>query len=345
MSQPAEAFLHQARSCEDLGSDFTALLLRLLAKNMGDDHPVGASLYGWDGYDNFRSGAVALRLAGALNSLVLLGRDAGLTAAYPPNPTDADKLWRAVDSALREHHQHILAWMESPPQTNEIRRSCALIPGFHLIASETGLPLIMSEIGASTGLNLNWDSFALELNGAVWGPSDATVRLTPEWRGPLPPRVDIKVVGREACDLNPLDPCNPQDRLRLMSYIWPDQAARIENTNRAIDLACEAGHVVHKEDALAFLARRLKPVAGATRVIYHSIMWQYLTDEDQAKGEAMIAAAGAEATPDTPLAWLRAEADGQRGSAAITLNLWPGGETRDLGRMDFHGRWVQWNGA
>jgi len=56
----------------------------------------------------------------------------------------------------------------------------------------------------------------------------------------------------------------------------------------------------------------------------------------------MIFAAGAEATPDTPLAWLRAEPDAKKGSAAITTNLWPNGETRDLGRMDFHGRWIEW---
>ncbi len=30
--------------------------------------------------------------------------------------------------------------------------------------------------------------------------------------------------------------------------------------------------------------------------------------------------------------------------AAITLTLWPEGETRLLGRCDFHGRWVTWKG-
>ena len=128
----------------------------------------------------------------------------------------------------------------------------------------------------------------------------------------------------------------------MLSYIWPDQTQRIENAKRAIDLACATGRTVLQEDALSFLARRLEPVGGAARVIYHSIMWQYLSDEDQAKGEAMIASAGDEATAETPLAWLRAEPDAQKGSAAITLNLWPGGETRDLGRMDFHGRWIEW---
>lgn len=345
MNDLTRAFQLQAESCANLGSEFTSVLLRLLAERLGDDQPVGAAMHKWPGYDNFRSGAVALRLAGALNSLVLLDRDAALVAAYPPNQTDPKALWVAVDAALRRHHEHILGWIKSPPQTNEIRRCCALIPGFHVIASETGLPLEVSEIGASAGLNLNWDRYALEIGGRVWGPQDANVRLKPDWRGPLPPLADITLSGHKGCDLNPLDPANAQDRLRLMSYIWPDQSERIENTKRALDLAATTKHLVQEQDALAFLAGRLAPISGVARVVYHSIMWQYLSDDAQAEGTAMIEAAGAKATVDAPLAWLRAEADGQRGSAAIILNLWPYGETRNLGRMDFHGRWIAWNDA
>ncbi len=336
------AFEQQAKSCESLGSPFTAMLLRLVGERLTDGHPVGAFLFDWP-FDTFRSGAVALRLAGALHSLVLLDKDEGLAAVYPPATPEPDRLWREVDRAMRGHADHIIGWMASAPQTNEIRRSCALIPAFHLLAQATGLPLVMSEIGASAGLNLNWDAYALEIGGRVWGPEGAKVRLTPEWRGAEPPRADVQVLAREGCDINPLDPCSADDRLRMLSYIWPDQFERIANTRQALAMACAAEHVVAREDALAFLARRLAPVEGAVRVIYHSIMWQYLSDADQARGTAMIAAAGDTATAHAPLAWVRAEADGLE-SAAITLTLWPGGEERELGRMDFHGRWVKWNG-
>ena len=36
------------------------------------------------------------------------------------------------------------------------------------------------------------------------------------------------------------------------------------------------------------------------------------------------------------------EADGTRDGAALTLTLWPEGETHLLGRVDFHGRWLRW---
>jgi hypothetical protein len=37
------------------------------------------------------------------------------------------------------------------------------------------------------------------------------------------------------------------------------------------------------------------------------------------------------------------EADGDMRSAAVSLTLWPGGESAALGRADFHGRWAEWS--
>jgi hypothetical protein len=79
-------------------------------------------------------------------------------------------------------------------------------------------------------------------------------------------------------------------------------------------------------------------------VVYHSIFWQYLPPEPQARARALLEAAGAAATPDAPLAWLRMEGDGADPGAGISLTLWPGGETRLLGRADFHGAWIDWRG-
>lgn len=56
---------------------------------------------------------------------------------------------------------------------------------------------------------------------------------------------------------------------------------------------------------------------------------------------ALLAAAGAKARADCPLAHLAMEADGGKG-AGLRLTLWPGGETYLLARVDFHGRWVEW---
>ncbi len=54
--------------------------------------------------------------------------------------------------------------------------------------------------------------------------------------------------------------------------------------------------------------------------------------------------AGAAATDDAPLAWLRLESDSLADLPAILLDLWPGGSRRVLGRGDWHGRWAEWAG-
>ena len=42
------------------------------------------------------------------------------------------------------------------------------------------------------------------------------------------------------------------------------------------------------------------------------------------------------------LARFSMEADGDGPGAAMTLDLWPGGRRLSFGRIDFHGRWIDW---
>jgi hypothetical protein len=75
-------------------------------------------------------------------------------------------------------------------------------------------------------------------------------------------------------------------------------------------------------------------------VVYHSIVWQYLSNADRARVKRVMAAAGRAATPDSPLAWLRFEPG--RNIAEVRLQLWPGSKDRLLARSGFHGKPVYW---
>jgi hypothetical protein len=79
-------------------------------------------------------------------------------------------------------------------------------------------------------------------------------------------------------------------------------------------------------------------------MVYHTVAWQYFPPETQARCRAALEAAGARATAEAPLAHVGMEADATPGGAALTATLWPGGEARTLARVDFHGRWVAWQG-
>src|SRR5262249_48662128 len=146
------------------------------------------------------------------------------------------------------------------------------------IARATGLPLSTLEIGASAGLNLNWDHFRYSFAGRGWGDAASAVHLKPEWKGSLPPLdTRISVIARAACDVAPVDIAKEENRALLKSYVWPDQPERLARLEGALAIAVANGTHVEKADALEWLTRKLEePQGKAARVIYHSIMWQYM---------------------------------------------------------------------
>ena len=335
-AQVAEAFDYQSKACTALDSPFMGQLMALFATR---DWPAGAirdRVFAWPGDLGPRAQSVPLRLAGALHALHLQGHD-GLAAVYPPQSPSDDTLWDAVCAAMTTDAAFIDDWINSPPQTNEVRRSATLIPLGHLLADRFGLPIRTSELGASGGLNLHWDAYALDIDGQVFGPATPALTLHPAWSGPLPARSRPQIASRAGVDLNPLDPA--QDALRLQAYLWPDQPQRMALTRAAIAAAATK---VDRGDAIDWLTPRMGHVAGELHLIYTTIAWQYFAADKQATGTRMIEAAGATATDKSPLAWFGMENDGGANGAALTLRLWPGDITITLGRADFHGRWVEW---
>jgi hypothetical protein len=335
-----EVFLQQAKACIELGSPFMGQLMTLLAHHWPNDTALAQRFATWEGDASLSGANVPLRLAGGLHAIVLLGKDAPLAAAYPPNAASDDALATAVLGALREHDAFLCNWVNSAPQTNEVRRSAVLIAAAHWLNAQFQLPLQLSELGASAGLNLQFDKFAMQIGEQLWGPHDATIRLSPDWRGEPPPQSQPRIAARRGVDLNPLRIGRPEDELRLISYIWPDQPDRITRARAAMALFKEQ---IDEGDAVEWLEKRLaKPSPGHLHLIYHTIVWQYFPKQRQTRGRTLIEAAGAAATPDAPLAWLAMEADEDPNGAALTLRIWPGDKRLSLGRAGFHGQWVDW---
>lgn len=338
----ADAFLAQAGHCANLDSPFLARLCTLFSARDWPDGPVRDRIFSWPGDPSHRADSVPLRLCGALHALRLKG-DPALMLAYPPHDVSDDDLWRAVSLALIDHAAFIDRFIDGPPQTNEVRRAGGLIAAAHWLHARHPLPFRITELGASGGLNLMFDCFALALPGVTLGPAAPALTLTPDWTGTLPPVSPPQILDRLGVDLNPLDPAHPHDALRLQAYLWADQPYRLDLTRAAMAVARAP---VVRADAIDGVIPRLPHVPGQLHLIYHTIAWQYFPADRQALGRARIEAAGAVATADTPLAWLGMEADASDApGAALTLRLWPGDATVALARMDFHGRWIRWTAA
>jgi hypothetical protein len=264
-----DVLIEQAKSCVALGSPFMERLMILLAQHWPEDTELSRRFVDWSGDIGPSGAALHLRLASGLHALVLQGQDAELAAVYPPHVVDDLVLIDAVVAAIRRHDAFLCRWAENAPQTNEVRRSAVLIAAAHWLDARHRLPMRLSELGASAGLNLMFDKFVLQIGDDHWGPDDSRVRLVPEWCGPLPPRASPRIVERRGVDLNPLHVGQAEDVRRLMSYIWADQADRIARTRAAMALQ---DHPVEKGDAIEWLATRLAhPKAGQLHLIYHTI--------------------------------------------------------------------------
>ncbi|MEO0634337.1 MAG: DUF2332 family protein [Pseudomonadota bacterium] len=338
-----QAFRDQAVACTNLGSPFTGRVLNILADSWNPTTVLGQNFARYQGDVGPAGHSLPLRLAGALHALVLLKRVPALVAAYPPERASDEALRAAVEAAVKAEEPFLLHWTRTAPQTNEVRRSAALIAMAHVALHHFDLPIMLSELGASGGLNLMWDRFALRAGDTMLGPVTPALTLDPDWTGPPPPAALPRVASRAGVDLNPLNPNDRHDLLRLSAFLWPDQPERLARTRAA---AAVFDAKMHAGDAIDWLDTRLaQQPEGQMHLIQNTVAWQYFPPDAQVRGAKLIAEKGARATPRTPLGWMQMETDGDTsgaGGAALTLRLWPGDIALNLGRADFHGRWVRW---
>lgn len=296
--------------------------------------------------------AVPLRFLGGLHRIVLEGRAPVLARHYGSvggvfdgsNPgTSGDDFIASV----AEHADELIGALDRPVQTNEVGRAALLVGGYIEIARRTGLPLRLLEVGASAGLNMRWDSYFYDTGSSTFGDPASGLRFEGVWEGDVLPdlAVDVTVADRGGCDLNPIDATTDEGALTLLSYVWPDQALRIAHLRGAIDIARAVPVRVERADAGAWVTRALAtPTPAVATVVVHSIVLQYLSKETRDRVRDAIRTAGASATSDSTIHWLRMEPAGP--VADLRLTSWAGvrggGVDEVLATAGYHGAPVRW---
>ena len=342
---PARAFANQVAYCERNDAPLTGRVLRALGELLatGAHGALFDRIRSWPGAP--LADALPLRVTGGLHALYLSGAAPQLGAIYRGEPADDVAI---IAWVMALHEADLLPWLDGPPQTNEAGRSANFIAAMLWLA-EQGCPARFHclEIGSSAGINLMLDRYAYDLGGVKVGPGDdAAMRLAPAWRGPPPPDRAITIAGTRGCDVAPVDLTDPADALRLKAYIWPEHGVRFAR----LDAAIRAAHVqkpdVVRMNAADFVEAELAcpQDADTTRVLMHSIVWQYVPKDQQARITAAMAAAGAQATPERPLAWIHVEADRSVHRHKLTARYWPGGggQAVHLAWSHPHGVDVEW---
>ncbi len=334
----------QSKLCKAFHSPFYAELLSYWSDHL-DDTPVLKTVL--ETYpEDPASSLFPLRILGGVHYLVLTGQAEALVSHYPSvggTPTWPEA-WQCFTEVVNENAAFLQRFVLNTPQTNEVTRSAGLLGGFLNVAALTQKPLRLFEIGSSAGLNQNWHHYGFLLSEHRWGPSNAEVQIESQWDGG-PPELQAKVqIDRSSgCDIAPIDLNDPAERMRLMSYVWPEHRDRFERLKAAISFAQKYSPSVIQSAAADWLETELvKPVEGVTRVLFHSAVWFYLPQSEQQRIQALMERAGQAATSDTPLAWVQVEHG--TGFPELSVQIWPEGKEVRLAQVHPFGTQVRWLG-
>lgn len=343
-NDPRAYLLKQSHVAATLGSPFVGEILAAAYRQLWRAPRLDATIADWP-LDPAAS-AMALRLNAGLHALARRRTFADLTALYAGDHTEFD---RAVGEALELGESTLLVWMSHPTQTNEVRRSSAFMAALSLLANRHGMPFELLEVGASAGLNLLLDHYAHDLGGVDFGDMNSPLCLQPDWQGAPPPTAHVAIASARGADLRPLRLDDSHTRERLMSYVWPGDELRSECLAQAMLLARDDAPLVDRESAGTWLAQRLREpqAAGTMRVVQHSMVLQYLPEDELLALKASILEAGHCATRDRPLARIGLEWNRDRTQVLLCLTSWAGraddGERQILAACHPYGAWLKWH--
>lgn len=328
------------------GAPATGAVCRAQIALMTGESACGRRIAEWPGH--VLADAMPLRLAGGLHHLFRKGEAPELGPVYAGDVSEQRQVDAIVAAVVARHDAELLPWFDGPPQTNEAGRSASFVAALHWLASRTTDRLELNEIGSSAGMNLLIDRYGYDLGGVRSGPADAPCVIAPEWQGEPPPSAPFRIETVRGCDLNPIDVRDAAAADRLMAYIWPEAQARFERMEAGIAMIHERAVDLVQADAADWISARLAEPqeAGVTRVLMHSIVWQYIPEGRQAMIKTAMAEAGAKATSERPLAWVSLETNRATFRHELKVRFWPGGgEAHLLGEAQAHGAWVRWFGA
>jgi hypothetical protein len=192
---------------------------------------------------------------------------------------------------------------------------------------------------------LRADHYHYRYPGGQWGPVDSPVTINDAWHGQPPPEGAVRIVERHGYDIAPIDVTGTDGEMTVLSYVWPDQSARLQRLRGAIAVARTVPARLHRVTAADAVAG-MTLADGALTVLWHSITWQYLSDDERAAIRDGVDALAQQADGSSPFAHLTLEpardGPGTPIRFLVRARSWPGGELQLLGECHPHGPPVSW---
>ncbi|MCU1387529.1 MAG: hypothetical protein JWL72_867, partial [Ilumatobacteraceae bacterium] len=255
-----QALTAQAESCALAGSPLYATLLQGL---VADHRAGGLSATLLEGVSEQPvHDALPLRYLATAHRLALSGAAPDLAAHYPSCGGQWTGDTAVVDAFLHTaaaNRDEFVAGLRRNVQTNEVGRAAVLASGFACIARRFGLPIDQIEVGASAGLLSRWDHFGYDAGRSRCGDPTSPLQFGTEWWAGEPADLsgDPAVIRRRASDITPIDISTDVGRTTMVSFVWPDQLARVRRLQTAIEIARAAPLQIDRADAGDWLAEQL----------------------------------------------------------------------------------------
>ena len=340
-----------AALCRELARDDEAAAL-LLAARPGQARPV-------------------LWLA-AVHELVLRNPDSAAAQWYPSvvgrDAVASGDSWPSVRELVMEHRDELVERIATQgTQTNEVNRAVYVAVGLvAATADRPDLPVALVELGASAGLLLGVDRYAVELvspgSRVLFGDAASPVRCVGVDRAGVgvhltQRRLGLPTVGGQVgLDVAPVDLDDDQAVRWLEACLWPEVPGRIERFRSAREVMRSDPPDVLRGDMVEGLPEaaeraRARTGPGAHVVVLTSWALTYL---DPARRGELVSHLRSLAHDVPDLTWLSAEPPGcvpgvpvpdgaVDGDTVIGLSRWRAGVELApvaLGTCHPHGAWV-----
>jgi len=228
-------------------------------------------------------------------------------------------------------------------QTNEVMRSTGLVVALGELYRQDRRPIELIDLGASAGLNLNFDLYSHHLGDQSWGAADSAVTLAPELRGPHQPPFPspAQVEARWGIDLHPVDVRNAGEARWLRALVYPEHTDRLAMLDAAMSVATAHPPEIVEGDLAEVLGDRLADVPGDRAVcllasfVLHQLsvfkldqLWSLLEEASRGRELTTILVHGYRDDPGGAIRLLRF-ADGER-------------TRRKIADFNPHGMWIEY---
>jgi hypothetical protein len=304
-------------------------------------------------------------LLAAVHYLLLGGVEHRLAQFYPSvrTVTDVDGPGGALADAFRsfcaEHRARLVPLIENGrTQTNDVRRTAALVLALQQIKRRSATPLALVEVGASAGLNLLYGRYRYRFGETVVGgaPSGVEVRVAVDDR--IESRVDRRlpeVASATGIEVAPIDLSDPDQVRWLRSFVWPELSDDADRLMAAVAMARTAPPRVVEGDGIDLLPAVVAEIPeDVLPVVFHATLLTYLDGPGRGRLFDSLAAIGR----TRPLAWIALESPGllapvggmglglsDKATTTFVLTgvLWRHGSADGgvLAEVDPYGRWIR----